>query len=104
MFIYVAANAPSGSQTPVCAPRTTQSKNTWWTWLNERTGRGSPLTWPMGAFKSQVPGDYIPMEILVSCDLRGQAGTVFYLGYGTSANDMLGSSRMREIYRVPWVP
>ena len=55
----------------------------------------------MGAFKSQVPGDYIPMEILVSCDLRGQAGTVFYLGYGTSANDMLGSSRMREILRVP---
>ena len=100
MNLYIAANAPPGAKTPVCAPQTVQSKPTWW--VPDQNGEWQPLVWPMPAFKTIVPEDYnIPTALIATCDLRGQTGTTVYLGYGTSADEMLSVWRVREVYRVP---
>ncbi len=48
---------------------------------------------------SQV--DATVLNILASTDLSGLSGAQFYVGYGTSAEEMLAAGRYRIVYQVP---
>ncbi len=65
----------------------------------------SALSWPMAEFMTGVDlgsqTTQIVVDILDSANLVSLGGTTFYLGYGTSADEMLAAGRYRDIYQVP---
>jgi alpha-tubulin suppressor-like RCC1 family protein len=65
----------------------------------------SALAWPMAEFMTGVDlgsqGALLQVDILESADLSQLGGSVVYLGYGTSADEMLTAGRYRDIYKVP---
>jgi alpha-tubulin suppressor-like RCC1 family protein len=65
----------------------------------------SMLSWPMAEFMTGVDlgsqTTQLVVDILDDANLVSLGGTTFYLGYGTSADEMLAAGRYRDIYAVP---
>jgi alpha-tubulin suppressor-like RCC1 family protein len=65
----------------------------------------SALSWPMAEFMTGVDlgsqTTQLVVDILDDANLVSLGGTTFYLGYGTSADEMLAAGRYRDIYKVP---
>ena len=100
--LFIAARAPAGAKTPVCAPASAQATESWWSSDTQRTWNG--LSWPLAAFMGNVvPGqnEIVQADILSNCNLTDQEGTEFYLGYGEDADEMLKAGRYRVILTVP---
>ncbi len=67
-------------------------------------GSWGGLAWPMAAFMSGVSlssrTDSVVVEILDGVDVSGLVGARIYVGYGSSADDMLAAGRYREVFTV----
>lgn len=75
-------------------------------WFQLDAGRAwSALSWPMAEFMSGVAlgsqGTFLQVDILESANLSQLGGSVVYLGYGSSADEMLAAGRYRDIFTVP---
>jgi alpha-tubulin suppressor-like RCC1 family protein len=75
-------------------------------WFQLDAGRAwTALSWPMAEFMSGVAlgsqGALLQVDILESADLSRLGGSVVYLGYGSSADEMLAAGRYRDIFTVP---
>lgn len=89
--LYVAAVVPGSHQAGVWVKN--ESAN-WEAYLP-----GGPLGAYLRNVSSASDQDVL-IDILDSTDLSSLPGTQFYVGYGTSAEEMLASGRVRMVYQV----
>jgi hypothetical protein len=96
--------ARSGGGYNVYVAAATSGQSAGW-WQLDADRAWSTLSWPMAEFMTGValdsPGAMFQVNILESADLSLLGGTTLYLGYGTSADEMLAAGRYRDIYKVP---
>lgn len=58
----------------------------------------------LSAYLSNVEApqvDAVAVNVLANTDISGISGTQFWVGYGTSAEEMIASWRLRLMYEVP---
>ena len=82
---------------------TTQVVNVPIVWVRASAGWGPFAGFPLGDDLRGVGANsdaVLLVDILDSTDLSTAVGTRFYVGYGTSAEEMLASGRFRMIYEV----
>ncbi len=93
--VYVLALVPGavlGSATPVVFVKP------------KAPGNWGPLQFPIAAFLEGVAqnsaNNQVVLEILTSTDISSLVGTEFYVGYGTSDQEMLAAGRYRGIFKA----
>lgn len=73
--------------------------SSWYAWDGSRW-----VAWTTGAlpaaFSGNLPPSYAATPV-AAMDLRGLSGTPVYLGYGSSASEMIASGRYQQVYRLP---
>lgn len=73
-------------------------------WVRATPGWGPFVGFPIGEYLRGVATNsnaVLLIDILESADLSTAVGTRFFVGYGTSAEEMLSSGRLRLVYEVP---
>ncbi len=73
-------------------------------WVRESPGWGPFVGFPIGEYLRGVAANsdaVLLIDILDSTDLSTAVGTRFFVGYGTSAEEMLSAGRVRLVYEVP---
>ena len=73
-------------------------------WVRETRGWGPFVGFPIGEYLRGVATNsnaVMLIDILESSDLSTAVGTRFFVGYGTSSEEMLSSGRFRLVYEVP---
>ncbi|OYT93925.1 MAG: RCC1 repeat-containing protein [Burkholderiales bacterium PBB3] len=72
-------------------------------WVRAASGWGPFVNFPVGEYLRNLTANsdqVLLIDILESTDLSTAVGTRFFVGYGTSAEEMLSSGRFRLVYEV----
>lgn len=91
--VFIVALVPSGVLTPIPVIL-----------LKDETGSWGSAAFPLAAFLRNVSlgsqDTRVLLEILKDNNVAGLVGTEFYIGYGTSGDEMLALQRYRGIYKI----
>jgi hypothetical protein len=94
--VYVLAYVPVAAASPATAMFSVLQKTPAETW--------GPAAVPLTAYLANATlgsqDQSILIELLVDTDMSTLPGTEFYLGYGTSGEEMLAAQRYRGVYKV----
>ena len=72
-------------------------------WVRAASGWGPFVSFPIGEYLRNLTANsdqVLLIDILESTDLSTAVGTRFFVGYGTSSEEMLSSGRFRLVYEV----
>lgn len=91
--VFIVALVPGGVLTPIPVIL-----------LKDEAGSWGPVAFPLAAFLRNISlgsqDTRVLLEILKDDNVNSLVGTEFYIGYGTSGDEMLASQRYRGVYKI----